>query len=118
MIKIMEKNYFAALDYRLWLVVTGSLFVMRVFCTVALGLAIGTAAGISAALSPLSLILPAAILARRSGWSWHYALLAPFMFPLFLHALLHSTFVTLREGGVRWRDTFYSIDALRAGGVR
>ncbi len=29
-----------------------------------------------------------------------------------------STFVTLRQGVVRWRDTFYSIEALRAGGVR
>jgi hypothetical protein len=31
---------------------------------------------------------------------------------------LAMTFVTLRQDGVRWRDTFYSIDALRAGGVR
>jgi hypothetical protein len=37
---------------------------------------------------------------------------------VFLCALLNSTIVTLRQGGVRWRDTFYSLDALRAGGVR
>ena len=59
-----------------------------------------------------------AIPARRLGWSWPSAVYAPFMFPLFLYALLNSTFVTLHQGGIRWRDTFYSIEELRAGGVR
>jgi len=42
----------------------------------------------------------------------------PFMFPVFLYALLNSTFVTLHQGGIRWRDTFYPLDILRAGTVR
>jgi hypothetical protein len=78
----------------------------------------GTAAGLAAGLSPLSLILPAGILARRLGWSWPCAVCMPFMSPVFLYALLNSTFVTLRQGGIRWRDTFYPLDALRAGTVR
>ena len=41
-----------------------------------------------------------------------------FMFPVFWYALLNSAFVTLRQGGIRWRGTFYSIGALRAGGVK
>jgi len=41
-----------------------------------------------------------------------------FMFPVFLYALLNSTFVTLRQGGIRWRDTFYPLATLRAGNVR
>ena len=49
---------------------------------------------------------------------WPCALLMPFMFPVFLYALLNSTFVTLRQGGIRWRDTFYALDTLRAGNVR
>jgi hypothetical protein len=40
------------------------------------------------------------------------------MFPVFLYALLNSTFVTLRQGGIRWRETFYPLDDLRAGNVR
>jgi len=117
MVKLMEKNYFAAVYYRLDLVVAGSLFVALVFCAVALGSVSGTAAGLAAALSPLSLILPAALLARRLGWSSFVALCVPFMFPLFLWAALNSTFVTLRHGGVRWRDTFYSLETLRAGNL-
>jgi hypothetical protein len=77
-----------------------------------------TVAGVAAALSPLSLILPAAILAGRLGWPWSGAGLVPFMFPLFLYALLNSAFVTLRQGGIRWRDTFYPLETLRAGNVK
>jgi hypothetical protein len=40
------------------------------------------------------------------------------MIPVFFYAVLNSTVVTLRQGGVRWRDTFYPIAQLRAEGVR
>jgi glycosyltransferase involved in cell wall biosynthesis len=118
MVKIMEKNYFAALDFRLGLVLAGSVAVILVFSILVLGLLTGTAAGLAAAFSPLALILPAGILARRLGWSWPCAVYTPFMFPVFLYALLNSTWVTMRLGGIRWRDTFYSLDTLRAGNVR
>ena len=118
MVKIMEKNYFAALDYRLGLALAGSVAVILVCVLLVLGLISGTPAGIVAGLSPLSLILPAAILARRVGWSWPCAVLMPFMFPVFLYALINSTLVTLRQGGIRWRETFYPLAALRAGNVR
>jgi len=118
MIKIMEKNYFAALEFRLWLVLLGTVAMTLVSGAIVVGLMMGTAAGIIAGLSPLLLILPAGILARRLGWSWPCAVGMPFMLPVFWYALLNSTFVTLRQGGIRWRDTFYALDTLRAGNVR
>ncbi len=118
MVKIMEKNYFAALDYRLGLVLTGSVAVMLVSAILVLGLMSGTVAGIAAGLSPLLLALPAGTLARRLDWSWPSAVCMPFMFPVFLYALLNSTFVTLRQGGIRWRETFYPLDSLRSGNVQ
>ena len=118
MVKIMEKNYFAVIDYRVWLVLAGGASVILVLSIIVLGLITRTAAGLAAALSPLSLILPAAILARRLGWAWPCAIFTPFMFPVFWYALLNSTFVTLRQGGIRWRETFYPLEILRAGNVR
>ena len=118
MVKIMEKNYFAVLDYRSGLVLAGSVGVMLISTILVLGLWSGTAAGLVAAFSPLSLILPAGILARRLNWSWPCAILMPLMFPVFFVALLNSTFVALRQGGIRWRDTFYPLAILRAGNVR
>jgi glycosyltransferase involved in cell wall biosynthesis len=117
-VKLMEKNYFAAVDYRTGLVLAGGVFVILVLCILAFGLISGTAAGLAAVCSPLSLILPAGILARRLGWSWTCAVWVPFMFPLFLYTLLNSACVTLRRGGIRWRETFYPLDELRAGNVR
>jgi hypothetical protein len=117
-VKIMEKNYFATVNYRVGVVLAGTLFVMFVFSIVMLGLFSGTAVGLAAGVSPLLLLLPAAILARRLGWSCHSAIYVPFMFPLFLYSVLNSTFVTLRQGGVRWRDTFYPLETLRAGNLR
>jgi hypothetical protein len=37
---------------------------------------------------------------------------------LFLCAVLNSAFVTLRQGGIRWRETFYPLETLREGNVR
>jgi len=117
-VKIMEKNYFAALDYRTGLVLAGSVAVLLVSTILLLGLLSGTPLGLATALSPLFLIVPGIILARRLGWAGRYALLIPFMFPLFHYALLHSTIVTLRQGGIRWRETFYPLATLRTGNVR
>ena len=60
----------------------------------------------------------ARLLARRLGWPFRSAAVTPLMFPLLLYAMLNSTWVTLRQGGIRWRDTFYVLDTLRAGNVR
>lgn len=117
-IPIMEKNYFAALDYRTSLVVAGTVFLILLSAILILGLISGTVAGLAAALSPLSLIVPGLILAHRLNWPWTSAVLVPFMFPIFHYALLRSAFVTLRQGGIRWRETFYPLTALRAGNVR
>jgi cellulose synthase/poly-beta-1,6-N-acetylglucosamine synthase-like glycosyltransferase len=116
--KIMEKNYFAAVDYRTEVIVTGSIFVLLVFTLLIAGALAGTAAGLAAALSPFSLIWPATILARRIGWSWPCAILLPFMVPTFWYAALNSAVVTLRQGGIRWRETFYPLKTLREGNVR
>lgn len=117
-VKLMEKNYFAAVDYRTGLVLVGSAFVLLVFAILGLGLVSGTWTGLAAALSPLLVIVPAAVLARRLGWSCRSAFYVPLMFPLFLYSVLNSTFVTLRQGGIRWRETFYPLETLRAGNMR
>jgi glycosyltransferase involved in cell wall biosynthesis len=118
MVKLVEKNNFAALDFRLELVAVLGVAGILIFAVVLLGMMAGTAAGLTAALSPLMLILPGRVLSRRVGWPWPCAVLVPFMAPVFIYAIVNSARVTLRQGGVRWRDTFYSLETLRAGTVR
>jgi hypothetical protein len=118
MIKIMEKNYFAAIDFRLAPVVAGATVLTLMCATSIIGLWTGSAAGIAAGLAPWSLALPAAVYARRLGWSAASAAVTPVFYPILFAALVNSTVITLRQRGVRWRDTFYSLDTLRKGNVR
>lgn len=118
MIKIMEKNYFAVTDFQWPLVAAGSVAVILVLLKVIAGLFSGTVAGLVAAFSPGLLIVPAMVLARRVGWAPSAAIWVPFMIPVFHYALLNSTFTTLRQGGIRWRDTFYPLEMLRKGMVK
>jgi len=99
-------------------VVAGAIVVTLIFSASIIGLWTRTAAGITAGLAPWSLALPAAIFARRLGWSPASAAITPLLYPVLFFAVVNSAFVTLRQGGVRWRDTFYSLEALRRGNVR
>jgi hypothetical protein len=106
MIRIMEKNYFAAVDFRLAPVIAGATVFTLICGTSVIGLWTSTAAGI------------AAVFARRLQWSPASAAVTPLLYPLLFFALVNSAVVTLRQGGVRWRDTFYSLDSLRRSNVR
>jgi hypothetical protein len=57
--------------------------------------------------------------ARRYGYSpLTLSLLHPLSVALLIVAAWNSAIKTLARGGVRWRDTFYPLSALRAGLVR
>jgi hypothetical protein len=118
MIKIMEKNYFAAANYRTGVVVGATLIAGLIGVVTIAAPFTGTPLGIAVPLAWWSMALPAAICARRVGWGLSAALITPFIYPLLLYALLRSAAVTLRQGGISWRETFYSLKELRAGNVR
>jgi hypothetical protein len=46
-----------------------------------------------------------------------YAFTHPIGAALFCYMLLRSTVVTLWQGGIVWRDTFYPLDELKRGMV-
>jgi hypothetical protein len=118
MIQVMEKNYFAAMDFRLAVALAAGLGGMLFWCIAIVGLFTGSTAGVAAGLGMLTLSVPAYVIARRLGWGATSALLTPLVFPLLFYAMLKSTWVTTRQGGVSWRNTFYSLEELRVGGVR
>jgi hypothetical protein len=118
MIKIMEKNYFAALEYRMGAALALGIGGPLLWCVAIIGPFAGTVAGMAAGLALLLLMLPAGILARRLGWSFSAVALTPFIYPVLLYAILNSALVTIRQGGIRWRETFYPLEMLRRGTVR
>jgi glycosyltransferase involved in cell wall biosynthesis len=117
-IRGVTKNFFAAFGYRLWfaaLAIGGMLlfnvapFVgalaghgwIRIFSAIAVVIALLLHAGIDIVLraSPL------------------YALTHPLGAILFCYMIVRSVAVTLWNGGVTWRDTFYPIEELKRGVV-
>jgi hypothetical protein len=118
LIRGVTKNFFAGLGYRLALVavaVTGLLLMnvaplfgtlfghgwIRIFAAIALVMALLFHAGVDIAM-------------RVSPF---YAFTHPLGALLFSYMLLRSTFVTLKQGGIIWRDTFYPLDDLKRGVV-
>jgi hypothetical protein len=118
MVKGLAKNHFAATGYRLSRVVPAVVLLGAFWGAAVLGPWTGTASGVAAGLGLLALSVPAAGAAVRLRWPIAAALLVPLFLPLLALSLLNSAVVTLRQGGVRWRDTFYPLAALRAGCVR
>ena len=118
MIKIMEKNYFAAVDFRRLAAMTAGFGGLTMWSAAIVGPFTGTLGGVAAGCALLSLSIPAYVLARRLGWNLSAALLTPFIFPALFYAVLNSTWVTVRQGGIWWRNTFYPLKSLRSGAVQ
>ncbi len=115
-IRGVEKNFFAGAQFKVSHVVLqmfalftfnvapalGVIFAhgwTRMFATVALLVAMGFLAGVDTVMriSPL------------------YAFTLPLAALIFMYMLARSTIITLKQGGILWRGTFYSLEDLRRG---
>jgi hypothetical protein len=54
-------------------------------------------------------------MSRKSEIPPYYFVLHPISTSLFVYTMLRSTFLTLGQGGVVWRETFYPLQELRKG---
>jgi len=118
MIKIMEKNYFAILDYRVSVAVGLAIALCLFWLAGLFGPFTGSLDGTAAGVGLVSFAIPSALIARKIRWSVGPALLVPLIIPLGAVAVLNSAIVTLRQGGVIWRESFYPLDLLRRWNVR
>jgi glycosyltransferase involved in cell wall biosynthesis len=118
LIRGLEKNFFAAAQYSP-IVATGQILALlifnvlpfaglllghgwvRLFCAIAVFVGLSFHAGVDIVMrvSPL------------------YCLTLPLGAVLFVFILLRSTAVTLYQGGIFWRGTFYPLDELRRGSI-
>lgn len=113
-IRNLEKNLFAFLQFRLSLILTVCALVcfLCVLPFAGLALAAGWArAGFAAAVTMIAIAY--AFAARVTGSSPLLFLTCPFAALLFNVALLRSAYRTLRDGAVTWRGTKYSLAELR-----
>ncbi len=112
----LEKNFFAAAGFSVAMValqIASLLFfnVVPFFGLVFGGGWIRVLAGISVLIA-LCFHLGGDVVMRVSPW---YCLTLPLGATVFSFILMRSTVITLKQGGIYWRDTFYKLDDLRRG---
>jgi len=123
---LLRKNAFASQDYStprvalialtmLWMLLAPLASIAVLLSHAPVGV---RAAAVVCVLGYLATLLPGALIARRFGWDALAVALSPLGHWVVLGAGLNSAAHTLRAGGVRWRETFYPLAALRRGVVR
>jgi hypothetical protein len=118
MIRALEKNMFAMLDFS---AVRGIVAVAGLAGIVGVSLVapfFGGSGGVAAAVGWATSLVPSVIMSRHSGWGWLPALLSPLFSPIMVVVVGNSVYRTLRQGGIRWRETFYPIGRLRERRLR
>lgn len=112
------KNFFAAFGYRLPLAITALTGMFAVNVLPFFGLLFGS--GWVQVFSALAILIALCfhagvdVVMRVSPL---YALTQPLGALLFCYMLLNSMLVTLHQGGIVWRDTFYPLEELKRGVV-
>jgi len=112
------KNFFATSGFNLRLALAQVIAVLAlcVAPAVALPFVHGAARFLAAIAVLLPLVLEAGV-CFEFGISPLYALAYPFGAVIFAWMLLRSTVITLRQGGIVWRGTFYPLEELKKGAV-
>ena len=118
LVRGVTKNFFAALGYNVALALFASfgMLLLNVAPFVAIFITHGwiRVLAVAAVVIALGFHVGVDIVMRVSPL---YALTHPIGAVLFCYMLLRSTVVTLWQGGVTWRDTFYPLDELKRGVV-
>ena len=110
--RTVTKNFFAVLQFRLPLVFAAVVFVLSMFLVPVIGLFVpGTRT--ASLLSIAMMAIGFGLSGPRSGVSAWYGLLSPLGATGVAGAILWSALTTLRQGGVRWRGSFYPLAELR-----
>ncbi|MDW5267182.1 MULTISPECIES: glycosyltransferase [Acidobacteriaceae] len=109
---VMTKNLFAVFQFHIsfLLIACGWL---TLFYLAPVAFLASPATRIAAIVTIAAIALLYRVAGRLSGISAWYAALFPISAMLFIYSLLCSMFVTLRQGGVTWRGTFYPLAELR-----
>jgi glycosyltransferase involved in cell wall biosynthesis len=112
LINVMTKNMFSAFGFYISLVLLGCVWLL-VFCTAPAAALLYAPTRIPAILTLAAVACGYRLMSRHSGLSTWNALFFPFSALVFAFTLLRSMLITLHQGGVRWRGTFYSLAELR-----
>jgi hypothetical protein len=116
LVRGVEKNFFAGAQFRVAVAAVQILALLLMNVLPFAGLIFGH--GWMQLLAAVSVLIATCFhlgVDLVMGVSPLYCLTLPFGATIFAYMILRSTIVTLRQGGIVWRDTFYPLDELRRG---
>ncbi len=109
----LEKNAFSGTQYS----VIRTLVAVAILCAIFVGPLVALLCGL-VTLPVLILSMGTLLLSVGTAWTVGYPVAVGVFYPwavvVFCFIMLRSMVMTVRQGGVRWRDTFYSLTDLRA----
>ena len=116
LIRGLEKNLFAGAQYQYWRALLGIIGILFVAVAPWLSIFSGNWLLSLTAVGAFSGYWLAWISGDKAqGVGWLDRLISPLLLFVIAWALARSTFITWRQGGIQWRETFYSIADLRRG---
>jgi len=118
LVRGLEKNAFAGVDYRLSVLLPGAFchLAASVWPYFALFLTTGATRAVYAAVVALITLIFVDSVGFHGTKRW-YAVAFPCTALLFSYILLRTAFLNLAHGGITWRGTFYPLKELRANKV-
>lgn len=118
-IRGLEKNGFASMGYSLPFLIAITIYVVAVVATPYIAVAcVHDSRVIPYVLCLLLTHGTFGAMSAKFGASWSVTPMLPIGSFLLMFSFWRSAIITLRQGGVRWRDTFYPLDQLRAARLR
>ena len=111
-VRTMTKNLFAIMQFRLSLLLLACTSI-ALLCLAPVLAIFWTPTRLPGLLALLAITSMYRTTGRFSGIPVANALALPFATMVFLYSMLRSTVVTLKNGGVEWRGTFYPLANLR-----
>jgi cellulose synthase/poly-beta-1,6-N-acetylglucosamine synthase-like glycosyltransferase len=118
LVRGLEKNAFAGVDYRLSVLLAGALghLAASVWPYLAIFLTTGATRAVYAATVALITLLFVDSVRFHGSKGW-YAVAFPVTALLFIFILLRTALLNLLQGGITWRGTFYPLKELKANKV-
>jgi glycosyltransferase involved in cell wall biosynthesis len=112
LVSVMTKNLFSAFRFYIGLALLGCLWLF-LFCVVPAIALFFAPTRIPAVVTLAAVAYAYRLLRRHSAISTRNAIFFPLSALVFAFALLRSMLITIKQGGVIWRGTFYSLAELR-----
>jgi glycosyltransferase involved in cell wall biosynthesis len=112
LVNVMTKNIFSAFRFYVSLSLLGCAWLL-LFCAAPAAGLLYAPTRIPAILALAAVAYAYRLMSRHSGLSTWNAVFFPFSALVFVFTFLRSMLITLHQGGVRWRGTFYPLAELR-----